>query len=37
MKTFLTDNGILDIEQRGTDPETAWNNVKKLIEDKIVQ
>ncbi|WP_236240820.1 ABC transporter substrate-binding protein [Streptomyces sp. CC228A] len=37
VKTFLTDNGILDIEQRGTDPETAWNNVKKLIEDKIVQ
>ncbi|WP_175411953.1 ABC transporter substrate-binding protein [Streptomyces sp. TRM64462] len=37
VKTFLTDNGILDIEQRGTAPDEAWNNVKKLIEDKIVQ
>ncbi|MFE8031537.1 ABC transporter substrate-binding protein, partial [Streptomyces sp. NPDC057409] len=34
MKTFLTDNGILDIEQRGTDPAKAWENVKKLAEDK---
>lgn len=37
MKTFLTDNGILDIEQRGTDPAKAWENVKKLAEDKIDQ
>lgn len=37
VKTFITDNGILDIEQRGTSPDQAWNNVKKLIEDKIVQ
>ncbi|MEU6881609.1 ABC transporter substrate-binding protein [Streptomyces sp. NPDC046712] len=37
VKTFLTDNGILDIEQRGTDPAKAWDNVKKLIEDKIEQ
>ncbi|WP_309055146.1 ABC transporter substrate-binding protein [Streptomyces sp.] len=37
VKTFLTDNGILDIEQRGTDPAKAWENVKKLIEDKIDQ
>ncbi|MBT2444054.1 carbohydrate ABC transporter substrate-binding protein [Streptomyces sp. ISL-36] len=37
VKTFLTDNGILDIEQRGTDPAKAWDNVKKLIEDKIDQ
>ncbi|KKZ75315.1 ABC transporter substrate-binding protein [Streptomyces showdoensis] len=37
MKTFLTDNGILDIEQRGTDPAKAWENVRKLAEDKIDQ
>ncbi|GAA4918562.1 ABC transporter substrate-binding protein [Streptomyces coeruleoprunus] len=37
VKTFITDNGILDIEQRGTAPDQAWNNVKKLIEDKIDQ
>ncbi|MFD7321589.1 ABC transporter substrate-binding protein [Streptomyces sp. NPDC059875] len=37
VKTFLTDNGILDIEQRGTDPAKAWDNVKKLIDDKIEQ
>ncbi|GAA3905532.1 extracellular solute-binding protein [Streptomyces gulbargensis] len=37
VKTFLTDNGVLDIEQRGTDPAKAWENVKKLIEDKIDQ
>ncbi|WP_031008014.1 ABC transporter substrate-binding protein [Streptomyces sp. NRRL F-5727] len=37
VKTFLTDNGILDIEQRGTDPAKAWDNVKKLVEDKIDQ
>ncbi|MCC3655421.1 MULTISPECIES: ABC transporter substrate-binding protein [Streptomyces] len=37
VKTFLTDNGILDIEQRGTDPDEAWKNVKNLIEDKIDQ
>ncbi|MFB7369557.1 ABC transporter substrate-binding protein [Streptomyces sp. NPDC056222] len=37
VKTFITDNGILDIEQRGTDPAKAWDNVKKLIEDKIEQ
>ncbi|MEV7723697.1 ABC transporter substrate-binding protein [Streptomyces sp. NPDC087917] len=35
VKTFLTDNGILDIEQRGTDPVKAWENVKKLVGDKI--
>ncbi|THA39898.1 ABC transporter substrate-binding protein [Streptomyces sp. A1547] len=37
VKTFLTDNGILDIEQRGTDPAKAWENVKKLVADKIDQ
>ncbi|MFF3285740.1 ABC transporter substrate-binding protein [Streptomyces sp. NPDC003023] len=37
LKTFLTDNGILDIETRGTSPEKAWNNVRKLVEDKIDQ
>ncbi|MEU8764293.1 ABC transporter substrate-binding protein [Streptomyces sp. NPDC048659] len=37
LKTFLTDNGILDIEQRGTDPAKAWENVRKLAEDKIDQ
>ncbi|MFF8606872.1 ABC transporter substrate-binding protein [Streptomyces sp. NPDC015346] len=37
VKTFITDNGILDIEQRGTDPAKAWDNVKKLIQDKIEQ
>ncbi|MBC9719337.1 carbohydrate ABC transporter substrate-binding protein [Streptomyces sp. TRM66268-LWL] len=37
VKTFLTDNGILDIEKQGTDPAKAWDNVKKLVEDKIDQ
>ncbi|MGW4164167.1 ABC transporter substrate-binding protein [Streptomyces sp. NPDC004788] len=37
VKTFLTDNGILDIEQRGTDPARAWENVKSLVDDKIDQ
>ncbi|MET9426708.1 ABC transporter substrate-binding protein [Streptomyces sp. NPDC003036] len=37
VKTFITDNGILDIEQRGTAPDAAWENVKKLIDDKIDQ
>ncbi|MEV8531401.1 ABC transporter substrate-binding protein [Streptomyces sp. NPDC051211] len=37
VKTFLTDNGILDIEQRGTDPAKAWENVRKLVDDKIDQ
>ncbi|MFB7511902.1 MULTISPECIES: ABC transporter substrate-binding protein [unclassified Streptomyces] len=37
VKTILTDNGILDIEQRGTDPAKAWENVKKLIDDKVGQ
>ncbi|UYQ65057.1 ABC transporter substrate-binding protein [Streptomyces peucetius] len=37
VKTFLTDNGILDIETRGTSPEKAWSNVKKLVDDKIDQ
>ncbi|MGW5421849.1 ABC transporter substrate-binding protein [Streptomyces sp. NPDC003943] len=37
VKTFLTDNGILDIEQRGTDPAKAWENVKNLVDDKIDQ
>ncbi|MFE0705058.1 ABC transporter substrate-binding protein [Streptomyces sp. NPDC058872] len=37
VKTFLTDNGILDIEQRGTEPAKAWENVKKLVDDKIDQ
>ncbi|MFF8290401.1 ABC transporter substrate-binding protein [Streptomyces sp. NPDC016309] len=37
VKTFITDNGILDIEQRGTAPDTAWQNVRKLVADKIDQ
>ncbi|MFF7178548.1 extracellular solute-binding protein [Streptomyces sp. NPDC008121] len=37
VKTFITDNGILDIEQRGTDPAKAWENVRKLVADKIAQ
>ncbi|MFG2334135.1 ABC transporter substrate-binding protein [Streptomyces sp. NPDC048604] len=37
VKTFLTDNGILDIEQRGTEPAKAWENVRKLVDDKIDQ
>ncbi|MFF0435306.1 ABC transporter substrate-binding protein [Streptomyces sp. NPDC004327] len=37
VKTFLTDNGILDIEQRGTDPAKAWENVRNLVDDKIDQ
>ncbi|MFE0643852.1 ABC transporter substrate-binding protein [Streptomyces sp. NPDC058877] len=35
VKTFLTDNGILDVEQRGTEPAKAWENVRKLVADKI--
>ncbi|MFJ8667645.1 ABC transporter substrate-binding protein [Streptomyces sp. NPDC093600] len=37
VKTFITDNGVLDIEQRGTDPAKAWENVRKLVADKIDQ
>ncbi|MGW0465164.1 ABC transporter substrate-binding protein [Streptomyces sp. NPDC003027] len=37
VKTFITDNGVLDIEQRGTDPVKAWENVRKLVADKIDQ
>lgn len=37
VKTFLTDNGILDIETRGTDPAQAWANVRKLVADKIAK
>ncbi|HCA85068.1 MAG TPA: sugar-binding protein, partial [Streptomyces sp.] len=37
VKTFITDNGILDIEQRGTDPDEAWENVMSLVDDKIDQ
>ncbi|GAA0696022.1 extracellular solute-binding protein [Kitasatospora atroaurantiaca] len=35
VKTIITDNGILDIEQHGTDPAKAWSNVNKLIADKV--
>ncbi|MER6398469.1 extracellular solute-binding protein [Kitasatospora sp. NPDC001603] len=35
VKTVITDNGILDIEQHGTDPAKAWTNVTKLIDDKV--
>ncbi|MEU9985036.1 ABC transporter substrate-binding protein [Streptomyces sp. NPDC050856] len=35
VKTFITDNGILDVEQRGTAPDKAWDNVRKLVADKI--
>ncbi|MFG2825141.1 ABC transporter substrate-binding protein [Kitasatospora sp. NPDC048365] len=34
VKTILTDNGILDIEEHGTDPAKAWANVVKLVDDK---
>ncbi|MFC8721680.1 ABC transporter substrate-binding protein [Kitasatospora sp. NPDC057198] len=34
VKTIITDNGILDIEEHGTDPAKAWSNVTKLIDDK---
>ncbi|OKJ06025.1 ABC transporter substrate-binding protein [Kitasatospora sp. CB01950] len=34
VKTIITDNGILDIEEHGTDPVKAWENVTKLIADK---
>ncbi|MFI5533364.1 ABC transporter substrate-binding protein [Kitasatospora sp. NPDC051853] len=34
-KTIITDNGILDIEEHGTDPAKAWQNVLKAIDDKI--
>ncbi|MEU9131452.1 ABC transporter substrate-binding protein [Kitasatospora sp. NPDC048540] len=35
VKTIITDNGILDIEQHGTDPAKAWQTVTKLIDDKV--
>ncbi|WP_033221257.1 ABC transporter substrate-binding protein [Kitasatospora phosalacinea] len=34
VKTIITDNGILDIEEHGTDPVKAWENVTKLVDDK---
>ncbi|MER5866812.1 extracellular solute-binding protein [Kitasatospora sp. NPDC002040] len=34
-KTIITDNGILDIEEHGTDPAKAWENVLKGIDDKV--
>lgn len=35
VKTIITDNGILDIEEHGTDPAKAWENVVKTIKDKV--
>jgi len=35
VKTFITDNGILDMEQHGTSKEKAWGNVQALVKDKI--
>ncbi|PBC79714.1 cellobiose-binding protein [Streptomyces sp. TLI_235] len=35
VKTIITDNGVLDIEEHGTDPAKAWANVVKLVEDKV--
>jgi cellobiose transport system substrate-binding protein len=35
VKTFLTDNGILDMEQHGTSKDKAWSNVKAQVKDKI--
>jgi cellobiose transport system substrate-binding protein len=37
VKTFITDNGILDMEQHGTSKDKAWANVKALVKDKISQ
>ncbi|MET9219432.1 ABC transporter substrate-binding protein [Streptomyces sp. NPDC003300] len=37
VKTFITDNGILDMEQHGTSADKAWSNVKALVKDKIDQ
>lgn len=37
VKTYITDNGILDIEQHGTSKEKAWSNVQALVKDKIDQ
>ncbi|MEV6205908.1 extracellular solute-binding protein [Kitasatospora sp. NPDC051914] len=35
VKTIITDNGILDIEEHGTDPAKAWENVVKTVKDKV--
>ncbi|WP_354640582.1 ABC transporter substrate-binding protein [Kitasatospora camelliae] len=35
VKTVITDNGVLDIEEHGTDPAKAWQNVLKLVADKV--
>lgn len=37
VKTFITDNGILDMEQHGTSKDKAWSNVQNLVKDKIDQ
>lgn len=37
VKTYITDNGILDIEQHGTSKDKAWSNVQALVKDKIDQ
>ncbi|WP_405013223.1 ABC transporter substrate-binding protein [Kitasatospora sp. NBC_01539] len=35
VKTIITDNGILDIEEHGTDPAKAWETVVKTVKDKV--
>lgn len=37
VKTFITDNGLLDMEQHGTSADKAWSNVQALVKDKIDQ
>ncbi|NEA56314.1 carbohydrate ABC transporter substrate-binding protein [Streptomyces sp. SID13666] len=37
VKTYITDNGLLDIEQHGTSKDKAWSTVQALVKDKIDQ
>jgi cellobiose transport system substrate-binding protein len=34
VKDIITKNGLLDIQQHGTDPAKSWSNVKNLVKDK---
>jgi cellobiose transport system substrate-binding protein len=37
VKTFITDNGILDMEQHGTSKDKAWSNVQDQVKEHITE
>jgi cellobiose transport system substrate-binding protein len=36
VKDIITQNGLLDMEQRGTSKAKAWSNVQAQVKDKVV-